>query len=420
MASTDGFQPCAMETGTALPQPPRRMRWERCFVVVSVGVHVADISTDVLVALLFLQQRHLSLFTLQLSVLLWAWTVANLYVACGGGMAVAGATALAPLNPSDAEDDARSRAGRSWAAAILNHVRPQIYGAARRLLQDEGNGTADFHTLRLLEAIMEAAPSALLQLFALIQWVGQGRAPYGAGLLVPISCGLAFTSVGLSLAMWERKVQPRTPVGYFYAVMLLRSCEIASRCTLLALFLSLNYPRSACWQLFVVNYCCMLLMIFFRQSVQFLYGFFVAFVLVLVSPEPFVWRRQDHAVPKEWYYFFRVVELSVLGLGTTFVDDIAATPTWNACVSFTLLSMLGFFAMLPFVWSVSKQYRLALEDSDVIGYGDSTVQHFCDDFLDSSGSDEPLPVPLAKVASQGASHGGRDAGGDGSGTDAAE
>merc|ERR1712187_184863 len=111
--------------------------------------------------------------------------------------------------------------------------------------------------------------------------------------------------------MWEQKVQFRTSSLYIVSVSIMRAFEIASRSLTLAVFAGLTHPYGLMWCL-AVDYFLMLFLIVKHQSVQFAYGLFVALPLVLVSLEPLVWRREDHAVPKDLYYVVRVVEFVLM------------------------------------------------------------------------------------------------------------
>merc|ERR1711869_163856 len=98
---------------------------------------------------------------------------------------------------------------------------------------------------------------------------------------------------------------------YVGAVVVMRIFEIASRSLTLALFAGLTHPSGFWWAL-VLDYGIMVVLIVQHQSVQFTYGLFVALPLVLVSLEPLVWRREDHAVPKDAYYMVRISEFVLM------------------------------------------------------------------------------------------------------------
>merc|ERR1719443_2273705 len=149
--------------------------------------------------------------------------------------------------------------------------------------------------------------------------------------------------------MWEQKVQFRTSSAYVVAVAVMRTFEIASRSLTLALFAGALYPYGL-WALLGIDYAVMLLLIASHQSVQIMYGFFVALPLVLVSLEPLVWRREDHAVPKDLYYAVRVVEFilawALIILARSLSDDstiasgLSAGPSIG-CEAMAILSTLG-------------------------------------------------------------------------------
>merc|ERR1712032_1048312 len=114
----------------------------------------------------------------------------------------------------------------------------------------------------------------------------------------------------------------------------MRAFEIASRALTLAVFAGLTHPYGLWWAL-LIDYGVMGFLIVRHQSVQFTYGLFVALPLVLVSLEPLVWRREDHAVPKDRYYTVRMFEFVVMWMIiliytlTTTDSDYESSVVWG-------------------------------------------------------------------------------------------
>jgi len=374
MGTRDGFQPCMMDTGAAAPMP----RWERNLVMVAFFVHVVDISLDLLVVLLFLTHMCWGFFFGAAGVIFWAWLVSSLYISFGGG------------SPAPGDIDDGGMADR-LPQFLLNFAQVQIFVEAYRCVFHNAD-TDYFHTLRLMEAILESAPNALVQLYALVIWAAAPGAPAGAAALLRLSVLASFVSVGLGLAMWEQKVQFRTSSVYVAAVAVMRAFEIASRAMTLAIFAGLTHPYGF-WLPLLADYGVMLLLIVRHKSVQFTYGLFVALPLVLVSLEPLVWRREDHAVPKDSYYMVRILEFVLMWIviihqqdSDTEVDSI-----WLGCEALALISTLGLYVTLPFVWKIARRHELS---RDVADWGEDSAKEglhdgdaYSDSDLNSSGSD---------------------------------
>lgn len=361
-----------MDTGVAAPMP----LWERNLVLVALVVHVVDVGLDLLVVLLFLTHMQWGFFFCSVAVILWAWLVSSLYISFGGG---------GPA-PGDIDDSGMAERLPQF---FLNFAQVQIFAEAYRCIFRNGD-TDYFHTLRLMEAILESAPSSLVKLYALIIWAGAGAAPAGAAPLLRLSVLASFVSVGLGLAMWEQKVQFRTSAGYVVVVAVMRGFEIASRALTLAVFSGLTHPHGF-WLAIVTDYGIMLCLIVRHKSVQLMYGLFVALPLVLVSLEPLVWRREDHAVPKDAYYTVRILEFVAMWIyiihRQDVIDVLDAGSVWLGCESLALLCTLGLYVTLPFVWRVARQHELS---RDVADWGDEGAKdglHGGDSDLSSSGSD---------------------------------
>eukprot|EP00438_Fugacium_kawagutii_P028695 Skav211117 [mRNA] locus=scaffold2290:67823:69941:- [translate_table: standard] len=87
-------------------------------------------------------------------VIFWAWLVSSLYISFGGG---------APAGDIDNDGPAERP------SFLLN------FAQAYRCIFYNGD-TDYFHTLRLMEAILESAPNSLVQLYALVIWAIPGGA----------------------------------------------------------------------------------------------------------------------------------------------------------------------------------------------------------------------------------------------------
>merc|ERR1712217_716553 len=113
----------------------------------------------------------------------------------------------------------------------------------------------------------------------------------------------------------------------------------------------------------------MLFLIVRHQSVQFTYGLFVALPLVLVSLEPLVWRREDHAVPKDSYYMVRILEFVLMWIliierQDTVDAKVAVNSAWEGCEVLALASTLGLYITLLFVWRVARRHELSRDVTD--------------------------------------------------------
>lgn len=352
----DGFQPCAIDSEAGVVEMPR---WERNLVICALVVHVLDITLDLLVLLLFVVEAHMGFAIGSCSVIIWAWLVSSLYISFGGGQGPP---------QSDGIDSPRGNGVMGRCTAFCcSFAQVQIFAEAHRCIFQHGD-TDYFHTLRLMEAILESAPNSVVQLYALVSWVGTAGLPASAELLLRTSVALSFISVGLGLAMWEQKVQFRTSGLYIASVAVMRGFEIASRSLTLALFSSLTHPEGFWWAL-VADYGAMIMLIVKHQSVQFTYGLFLAVPLVFVSLEPLVWRRDDHAVPKDYYYTLRICEFVVMWIyiiykqGSADSDDIM-TNEWTACQVTALVSTLGLYLILPCIYRVARQHELSRDVAD--------------------------------------------------------
>lgn len=350
--SRDGFQPC--EVGSATPPPSPR--WEKTLVVASLLVHVLDVGLDLFVALLFFVQSQWVDFALISGVIIWAWIVSTLYIIFGGSRHQRG-----DIDDGDAADQL---------PRIFNFVQVQIFIEAYQCIAHHGDSDY-FHTLRLMEAILESAPNCLVKLYALVTWIGEvgdDAVPGGAPGLLRLSVVASFVSVGLGLAMWEQKVQFQSSAYYVFSVAVVRALEIASRSLTLAAFAGFTMHPYGIACALLIDYTVMIALIARHQSVQFTYGLFVAIPLVLVSLEPLVWRREDRAVPADLYYAVRIVEFVLMWAVILHVKDKGTMPVESPellyCESWALYSTACFFLILPFVWHSARKHELSRDVAD--------------------------------------------------------
>jgi hypothetical protein len=345
----EGFQPCAMDVEAGVEMP----KWERNLVIFALCVHVLDIVLDLAVLLFFFIEAHMDFFIGSCSVILFAWFVSSLYVSFGGSQGT---------QAGDGIDSPRSGPLLTRITDFCcNFAQVQIFTEAYRCIVLHGD-TDYFHTLRLMEAILESAPNSVVQLYALVSWMAKGTTYDFASVLLCTSVVVSFLSVGLGLAMWEQKVQFRAPGAYVAAVAVMRSLEIASRSLTLAIFASLTIPFHGFWLALIIDYCGLVCLIVKHQSVQLTYGFFLAVPLVFVSLEPLVWRREDHAVPKDNYYALRIVEFLAMWM---YIIHAQGTEVTNEQInSIALLTTLLMYLMLPCVFRVARQHELSRDVAD--------------------------------------------------------
>jgi hypothetical protein len=356
--------------------------WERQLVITALVVHVVDTGLNLLVVWLLFVEGQWGFFLGAAGVVLWSWLVSSLYISFGGGM----------NSPGDGIDDGPDYASGSTPKCVQSFVQVQIFLEAYRCVF-RGGDSDYFHTLRLMEAILESAPTSVVKLYALIVWGDSPEAPVGTGSLLRLSVLASFVSVGVGLGMWEQKVQFRTSSMYIVSVALMRAFEIASRSLTLAIFAGLTHSLILA---LVADYALMLMLIYKHNSVQFSYGIFVALPLVLVSLEPLVWRREDHAVPKDLYYMVRIIEAAFMWVvvfhqmnGMNGADN----DVYIVSEVFALLTTLGLYVGLPFIWCAARRHELS---RDVTDWGeDGANQGLADSDSDvSSGSDKGVTTSL--------------------------
>merc|ERR1719277_999634 len=187
--------------------------------------------------------------------------------------------------------------------------------------------------------------------------------------------------------MWEQKVQFRIPSPYIVAVAIMRAFEIASRSLTLAVFAGLTQPYGFLWA-FLVDYSVMLFLIVRHRSVQLTYGVFVALPLTIVSLEPHVWRREDHAVPKDSYYAVRILELVAMWIvivqRSEGISDAADPAAMEGCKFCAIFSTVGLYLTLPCVWVIARRHELS---RDVVDWGEDGAKEGLHDEQLGSDSD---------------------------------
>jgi hypothetical protein len=368
--------------------PAAMPAWERRLVVGSLVVHVADVWSDILVLILFFVEGYTNFGTGSGLVVLWACAASSLYMSCGSG---GGSRDDPNIDGIDGPGISRKRQVINF---ICNLSQVQIFSEAYRCLFHRHDGDF-FHTLRLMEAILEAAPNALVQLYALAYWPSSGMLSDYGSMLLTISVLISFMSVGLSFAMFEQKVQGQATSGYVMCVALMRMFEIASRSITLALFSTLTYSYGFWWALFL-DYSVMVCLTIKHKSVRSSYSFFLAVPLVLMSYEPVVWRREDHVVPKDRYYVVRMIEFVIMWISIKMLQDgvpadtplstfITESPIWSGMSFYSWCSTTGLFLTLPCIYRVARRYELS---RDGIGNDDfdPLEQGERDFYSDSDGS----------------------------------
>merc|ERR1712232_1116191 len=120
----------------------------------ALSVHVVDVVLDLLVLVLFFQCGQWGFLASAGGVVVWAWLVASLYVVFGGG----GPT------PGDIDDSPSRLDGFRLPGFIANFVQVRIFSEACRCISCGGDSDY-FHTLRLMQCILQSAPSAVVQLY---------------------------------------------------------------------------------------------------------------------------------------------------------------------------------------------------------------------------------------------------------------
>eukprot|EP00438_Fugacium_kawagutii_P028694 Skav211116 [mRNA] locus=scaffold2290:62628:66104:- [translate_table: standard] len=168
---------------------------------------------------------------------------------------------------------------------------------------------------------------------------------------------------------WEQKVQFRTSSWYVAAVAIMRAFEIAARSATLAVFSGrLTHPYGFFWSL-AADYCGDL-----SLAVDFTLCLCVALPLVLVSVEPLVWRREDHA---DSYYLVRVAEFVVMW--TVIIHKQAAEQEEASetsvlgcearsytCLGIRIYPFVSFKGSLQIleVWRIARQHELCRDVAD--------------------------------------------------------
>eukprot|EP00397_Hematodinium_sp_SG-2012_P018207 GEMP01018643.1.p1 GENE.GEMP01018643.1~~GEMP01018643.1.p1 ORF type:complete len:372 (+),score=82.92 GEMP01018643.1:199-1314(+) len=253
----------------------------------------------------------------------------------------------------------------------------QIVREARKAIRVYGESDY-FHTLRLLQGILQSAPMSLVTIYlVLLADVHVIRLTPNVESLLLASATTSVLSLASGLALWEQKVC-RTALGDPYILMLLgfRLAEIMSRVLTLALF-GLRLSCGMMVTVVLLDFMCMLLLISRQGAVQLMYGIFVAIPLVFVSMEPTVWKREDHAVPKEIYYPVRAVEFIVMWYCISFGINwnVATSPLVQHCLGLALLSTFILYLALPIVWKMARRREIELlQVTDNCLYGDGWLE----------------------------------------------
>jgi hypothetical protein len=222
--------------------------------------------------------------------------------------------------------------------------------------------------------------------------------------------------------MFEQKVQQRTTGGYVSCIALMRFFEIASRTTTLALFATLSHPNGI-WCLLIADYLIMVCLSMRHKSVRKNYSLFLSVPLVLISYEPVVWRREDHVVPKDWYYSIRAIEFVLMWIfiireqatvgDKARVGDVNSepmnaalnAPSWVLiCVS-SVLGSFGLLVMFPFVNRIARRHELSRDGADEGAFDPleqredfySDSDHDTDGRSDSEGEASTVLLPSARV-----------------------
>jgi len=349
-------------------------------VLASLAVHVVDVCLDVLVLALFFTEGSANFGIGSTMVVFWACAASSLYMSCGSGGGRGGDT-------GDGPPPSRRQQAVSF---VINLSQVQIFTEAYRCLFYRHDGDF-FHTLRLMEAILEAAPNAIVQLYALAYWPATGvLSTYGFHLL-RMSVLTSFLSVGLSFSMFEQKVQAQASGGYATCVALMRMFEIASRSITLALFSALTHPYGFWWAL-ILDYMVMVCLTIGHKSVRSSYSFFLSVPLVLMSYEPVVWRREDHVVPKDRYYIVRIFEFVVMWViiltkqETSIFTVVSSSSIWFGLSTCSWCSTLGLFMTLPCIYRVARRHELSRDGMENEDF-EQLEQGERDFYSESEGSD---------------------------------
>lgn len=303
---------------------------ERHFVVAAAALHCADVLLDFAVLGDFLFNEHLWFVTAVGGVFVWTGLLSGIYVCHGTG---------------------------DWSLqAWIGHV-SQAHVVLEAVRGWRGERPELFYTLRLLQAILQSAPMAVLQTYALLL----GHVHTGLGTLSVLT---SLVSVPVALAMWEHKV---VGGGRLYPCLLgaFRLAEVVSRVTTVALF-------AACAEhglevLLAGDYAALVLLLSRQKSVGSAYRVFVAVPLVFVSIEPLVWAKASHAVPKEQYYSLRVAEFLLLFSWLVLTASHEVLYLHRQVAHLALGATVVQYLLLPLVWRMARMQEVgevACEEED--------------------------------------------------------
>mmetsp|Transcript_20080 Transcript_20080/g.36302 ORF Transcript_20080/g.36302 Transcript_20080/m.36302 type:complete len:384 (+) Transcript_20080:147-1298(+) len=306
VALEEDIQLCIIE-GASQVNP----RNERALVLFALAVHVADIGTDLAVAICFLILDKVFLFAVCSILIAGTCTASAIWVK----RPQEGFEEVIDL------DNAYGNQNRYLELAwrVAKEVPPLQVAAEAYLCIHDYTGTQRFYQLRMAQVVAEALPNALLQSLVLAMWSNEPQPPNPlcAGL-IQLSVLTSIVSISSGLASWEHQAQVVAPWKYIMCTALVRVLEVASRCSMLA-FLALAAGLTTAW-LLLLDYCCLVLLLLQHRHFEPRQGLLMAVPLVLVSIEPFVWQSCDHTVPKDMYYALRMLEATLFWTIAIFAD----------------------------------------------------------------------------------------------------
>lgn len=316
---------------------------EKLLINLQLVVHLTDVALHGLVAAAIYLSPSVSRWcvVLVLAIMGWSAIVSSCYIAFG-----------------------QKSGGAQITAFFTSMGQIQIIREARKAIRVQGESDY-FQTLRLIEGVLESAPLSVVTLYLAL--LADSRLvlldPRFAFILLA-SGATSIISLASSLVMWEHRVclaaqsELRT---YLPLVAGFRLAEITSRVVILVLL----GIRMGCRTLLTAvgfDFVCMLSLVSWHGSVQYMYCAFVAVPLVLVSLEPVSWKRKDHAAPKEFYYPVRIAEFIVMWCVISDVDwrgNHRIIPSLiRRCYSLALCSTLIMYVLLPCVWHIARKRDL--------------------------------------------------------------
>jgi len=336
-------------------------RNERVLVLFALIVHVADIGTDIAVALCFLVLDKVLLLVICSCLIAGTFTASAILVKRPTG----GFEEVVDLDNTQQSSWRGRYAELAW--RVAKDVPPlQIIAEAYLCIHDY-TGTQRFYQLRMAEVVAEALPNALLQSLVLAVWANEAHPPNAlcAGM-IQLSLLTSIASISVGLAAWEHQAQVIAPWKYIMCTALIRVLEVASRCSMLA-FLALAAGFSTAW-LLLLDYFCLVLLLLQHRQFEPRHGLLMAAPLVLVSVEPFVWQRGDHTVPKDMYYALRMLEATLFWTVAIFADveepgvgrcQGQVLSSWFCNGLVPLITSVMFFTALPSMSRWAERFEAA-------------------------------------------------------------